>query len=148
MCLVCSFPVYQLTLSQGLVIVLHGPPGVGKTLTAETVAEHARKCLYPLNIGDMSGDRDVAQRLQDAFETAARWDAVLLLDEADVLLERRSYEDVRRNSIVSSKILIALLDVSNVFQPFSGCWNITKEYSSSPPIGSRPWTLLFSPEFI
>ena len=32
---------------------------------------------------------------------ASRWDAVLLLDEADVVLEKRSYEDIRRNGIVS-----------------------------------------------
>jgi hypothetical protein len=41
--------------------------------------------------------------LQKAFDTASRWDAVLLLDEADVLLEKRSYEDIRRNGIVSGK---------------------------------------------
>jgi hypothetical protein len=34
---------------------------------------------------------------------ASRWDAVLLLDEADVVLEKRSYEDIRRNGIVSGE---------------------------------------------
>jgi len=46
---------------------------------------------------------DVVTHLQKAFDTASRWDAVLLLDEADVLLEKRSYEDIRRNGIVSGK---------------------------------------------
>jgi AAA+ superfamily predicted ATPase len=43
----------------------------------------------------------VVDRLQEIFTTASRWDAVLLLDEADVLLEKRSYEDLKRNGIVS-----------------------------------------------
>ena len=88
---------------QGLVFVLHGPPGVGKTLTAETIAEHTQKPLYPINIGELTAESEIVQRLQTVFDRAARWDAVLLLDEADVLLEKRSYEDLRRNGIVSGK---------------------------------------------
>ncbi|KAI9675245.1 MAG: hypothetical protein M1822_008982 [Bathelium mastoideum] len=88
---------------KGLVIVLHGPPGVGKTLTAETVAEHTEKPLLPINIGYLTGQVDVAACLNTVFNLAARWDAIILLDEADVLLEKRSYEDLGRNSLVSSK---------------------------------------------
>ena len=36
------------------------------------------------------------------FRNASRWDAIVLLDEADVYLERRSTSDLERNSIVSS----------------------------------------------
>jgi hypothetical protein len=36
----------------GLVCVLHGPPGVGKTLTAETVAEFVKRPLYMVSSGD------------------------------------------------------------------------------------------------
>lgn len=43
----------------------------------------------------------MASRLQNVFVSAARWDAVLLLDEADVILEKRSFEDFKRNGIVS-----------------------------------------------
>jgi hypothetical protein len=42
------------------------------------------------------------ERLESEFRRATDWDAVLLLDEADVVLEARSFEDVRRNGIVSS----------------------------------------------
>ncbi|KKY29195.1 putative atpase aaa+ type core [Phaeomoniella chlamydospora] len=86
---------------KGLVLVLHGSPGVGKTLTAETIAEYTQKPLYPINIGELTAEEQIVTRLQIIFERAARWDAVLLLDEADVLLEKRSYEDLRRNGIVS-----------------------------------------------
>jgi len=37
---------------KGLVCVLHGPPGVGKTLTAECVAEFVKRPLYMVSSGD------------------------------------------------------------------------------------------------
>jgi hypothetical protein len=87
---------------RGLTIVLHGPPGVGKTLTAECVAEYAKKPIIPLSVGNLVAVEDsVEERLIEAFENASRLGAILLLDEADVVLEARSFEDVRRNGIVS-----------------------------------------------
>jgi hypothetical protein len=49
------------------------------------------------------------RRLLAEFEKALEWDAVLLLDEADVVLETRSFEDVRRNGIVSGILLPVFL---------------------------------------
>ena len=46
------------------------------------------------------------------FRNASRWDAIVLLDEADVYLERRSTADLERNSIVSSKC-------SGPFEPYT-----------------------------
>ncbi|EHK41613.1 hypothetical protein TRIATDRAFT_17892, partial [Trichoderma atroviride IMI 206040] len=87
---------------RSLVILLHGPPGVGKTLTAESVAEAVGKPLLAMSIGEMVWDEtQLQERLKTEFQRAIDWDAVLLLDEADVVLEARSFEDVRRNGIVS-----------------------------------------------
>jgi AAA+ superfamily predicted ATPase len=87
---------------RGLTIVLHGPSGVGKTLTAECVAEYAKKPMIPLSVGNLVAEEDsIEERLIEAFTDASRLDAILLLDEADVVLEARSFEDVRRNGIVS-----------------------------------------------
>lgn len=92
---------------KGLTIVLHGPPGVGKTLTAECMAEYACKPLIHLSVGNLVAfDDSIEERLTEAFETAGRLGAILLLDEADVVLEARSFEDVRRNGIVSGLWLI------------------------------------------
>jgi len=67
------------------------------------VAEYTQKPLYPITIGELTTDANVVTRLEGIFQTASRWDAVLLLDEADVVLEKRSYEDIRRNGIVSGE---------------------------------------------
>ncbi|KIM98563.1 hypothetical protein OIDMADRAFT_31347 [Oidiodendron maius Zn] len=96
------------TKGQGLIILLHGPPGVGKTLTAESVAEYTEKPLYSINVGELTTENMVVNRLEEIFTQAARWDVVLLLDEADVVLESRSYENIRRNGIVS--VFIRMLE--------------------------------------
>lgn len=74
-------------------------------MTAETIAEHTKKPLYPINISALTDnvrrDRGIVDALQQSFSRASRWDAVLLLDEADVLLEERSYENLYRNGVVS-----------------------------------------------
>lgn len=77
---------------------------VGKTLTAECVSEAVKRPLISLSIGDLVWEeKRLQQRLQVEFNRATEWDAILLLDEADVVLEARSFEDVRRNGIVSGK---------------------------------------------
>ncbi|KAL9094035.1 MAG: hypothetical protein Q9165_003705 [Trypethelium subeluteriae] len=87
---------------QGLIILLHGAPGVGKTCTAETIADLVWKPLYPITCGDLgSTAREVEQNLKQHFTLASRWDCVMLLDEADVFLAKRKTEDLDRNSIVS-----------------------------------------------
>ena len=44
---------------------------------------------------------DVEVELSEKFHLAERWDGVLLLDEADVFLARRTNTDIKRNSLVS-----------------------------------------------
>jgi SpoVK/Ycf46/Vps4 family AAA+-type ATPase len=40
-------------------------------------------------------------QLSRIFKTASHWNAILLLDEADVFLEQRSHSDLTRNGLVS-----------------------------------------------
>lgn len=87
---------------KGMVMLLEGPPGVGKTLTVESVAEEMQVPLYSISAGMLGTDAiDVQDRLNDAFEIATAWKAVILLDEADVFLEKREISDLQRNQLVS-----------------------------------------------
>lgn len=46
---------------------------------------------------------EVELNLIDHFRRAKSWGAVLLIDEADVFLERRSTADLTRNSLVAGE---------------------------------------------
>ncbi|KAK0484855.1 P-loop containing nucleoside triphosphate hydrolase protein [Armillaria novae-zelandiae] len=86
----------------GLISVLHGPPGTGKTLTAEAVAELLRRPLYMVGSSELpSSPSSLERSLQSVLSLATAWDAVLLIDEADVYLEQRSLHELERNALVS-----------------------------------------------
>ncbi|KAJ4291995.1 hypothetical protein N0V90_009894 [Kalmusia sp. IMI 367209] len=86
----------------GLTILIHGAPGVGKTATAECVADLVEKPLYPLTCGDMgSNAKEIESNLSYHLYAATRWDCILLLDEADVFMAKRTKEDYARNATVS-----------------------------------------------
>ncbi|KAJ5765294.1 hypothetical protein N7520_004853 [Penicillium odoratum] len=94
---------------KGLVAVLHGPPGTGKTLTAEGIAELLRRPLYMVSAGELGTDsRSLEAELNKILDIAHSWGAVLLLDEADIFLEKRTIHDIHRNALVS--IFLRLLE--------------------------------------
>ncbi|KAF2113908.1 P-loop containing nucleoside triphosphate hydrolase protein [Lophiotrema nucula] len=87
---------------EGLIILLHGGPGTGKTLTAETVAEFAQRPLYRVTCGDIGTDPEgVEKYLESVLFIGTTWGCVVLLDEADVFLEERTKMDLQRNALVS-----------------------------------------------
>ncbi|KAL1857461.1 hypothetical protein Daus18300_010325 [Diaporthe australafricana] len=95
---------------KGLVLLLHGPPGVGKTLTAETVAKATGRPLFVVSVAEIGLDASRAERkLEKVFALATKWQAVLLVDEADVFLETRSKNSpASRNALVS--VLLRVLE--------------------------------------
>jgi SpoVK/Ycf46/Vps4 family AAA+-type ATPase len=87
---------------KGMIGLFSGPPGCGKTLTAEAVAEITKRPLYSVSAGDLGTDpQTVDKKLSEILEQAHKWNAVLLLDEADVFLQQRDQKDVIRNALVS-----------------------------------------------
>ena len=92
---------------KGLIILLHGVPGVGKTSTAECVAAQTKRPLFPITCGDIGTyTSDVEKKLSSYFELAHKWGCVLLLDEADVYLaSREKGGDLTRNALVSGMAL-------------------------------------------
>ena len=89
---------------KGLIILLHGAPGVGKTSTAECVAQSTGRPLFPITSGDLGlSPEQVEESLTAKFRLAAKWNCVMLIDEADIFLARREYRDLQRNALVSGK---------------------------------------------
>ena len=89
---------------RGVVILLHGEPGVGKTATAEAFAQKYEKPLFPITCADLGFTPEgVEKSLKEFFRLAHLWDCVLLLDEAEVFLSQRDKNDLQRNSLVSGK---------------------------------------------
>jgi AAA+ superfamily predicted ATPase len=63
-----------------LILCVPGPPGVGKTLSAELVARAARRPLYKIGASDIGVDPyRVERKLKRLFQLASRWQAVLLM---------------------------------------------------------------------
>lgn len=87
--------------SGGTTILCKGAPGLGKTLTAEVYAEVVGKPLYRVHSGQLGITAEsVEANLSKILQRAARWDSILLLDEADVYIRRRD-NDLQHNAIVA-----------------------------------------------
>lgn len=87
---------------EGSIILCYGPPGTGKTLTAESLSEKLRCPLWCLSVSELGTSPETLEAmLVKVMDVAASWGALLLLDEADVFLERRTASDLTRNAITS-----------------------------------------------
>ncbi|CAN9266537.1 unnamed protein product [Alternaria alternata] len=87
---------------KGLIMLLHGGPGTGKTLTAESIAELIQRPLYRITCGDIGTDAgSVEKYLESALYIGSTWDCVVLMDEADIFLEERRKMDFQRNALAS-----------------------------------------------
>ncbi|KAL2161770.1 hypothetical protein VTH06DRAFT_7554 [Thermothelomyces fergusii] len=87
---------------RGLIILMFGPPGVGKTYTAEAVAEKARVPLYVTSAAVLGTKSDIVEKALDyTLELCRMWNAMLLLDEAKVFLGVRTDDNLNRNELVA-----------------------------------------------
>lgn len=87
--------------SGGTTILCMGAPGLGKTLTAEVYSEVVGKPLYRVHSGQLGTTAEsVESALSTILRRAARWECILLLDEADVYIRERD-NDMQHNAIVA-----------------------------------------------
>jgi ATP-dependent 26S proteasome regulatory subunit len=137
---------------KGIVILLSGSPGIGKTLTAEAVAESMRVPLHTITSGELGSEAwSLESQLSNVLGIVAQWNAILLLDEADVFLEARSAHDLKRNQIVS--IFLRTLEyyegilfmttnrVNNIDEAFQSRIHVSLEYPNLNDVSRRQiWT--------
>jgi SpoVK/Ycf46/Vps4 family AAA+-type ATPase len=66
------------------------------------VADKTRRPLYYLQAEDLGINAAyLGPKIKKVFEMATEWNAVILLDEADVFMAERSPADIARNELVS-----------------------------------------------
>ncbi len=97
--------------SGGTTVLCAGPPGVGKTLTAEVYSEIIQRPLYRVHSGQLGlnvGTMETA--LKDILTRAQRWGAVMLIDEADVYIKRRD-DNIAMNAVVG--VFLRVLEYFN-----------------------------------
>jgi hypothetical protein len=97
--------------SGGTTVLCAGPPGVGKTLTAEVYSEIIQRPLYRVHSGQLGlSVAAMEAALKDALTRAQRWGAVMLIDEADVYIKRRD-DDMTMNAVVG--VFLRVLEYFN-----------------------------------
>ncbi|KAF2117549.1 hypothetical protein BDV96DRAFT_456284, partial [Lophiotrema nucula] len=71
------------------------------------VAEELKAPMYAVGAGELGLEvNTVESTLQTTLDLAGRWNAVLLLDEADVFLEQRTVNDLQRNRLYEGVLFL------------------------------------------
>lgn len=92
----------------GIIVIATGAAGLGKTLTAEVYSEVMEKPLYVVQSSQLGIKiEDLEKNLANILDRASRWNAILMIDEADTYIHERG-EDVVQNCIVG--VFLRLLE--------------------------------------
>lgn len=99
----------------GSVVLLAGPAGCGKTLTAEVYAEADGRPLYSVQCSQLGvNPSSIERQLTLVLARARRWGAVVLLDEADVYVSRRG-DSLEKNAVVGAFLRVLEQQDETVF---------------------------------
>lgn len=97
---------------KGLVVLLHGPPGSGKTLTAECAAEETQRALFSTSMSELNRYNEAywfEEELKKVLRLATAWKSVVLFDEADVFLEARGNEASGQDAATRNALVAVFL---------------------------------------
>jgi len=115
--------------SNGVVILFVGPSGTGKTITAEAIAKKLNKKLYTVDYSQVVSVwfGQLEKNIVKVFKKAEKDDAVLLFDEADALLGRRTGGPTSVDSSLNRAINITLQEI----EKFNGIVILTSNLSTN-----------------
>ncbi len=85
---------------RGALMLFHGPPGTGKTMTAHAVAQHLGRRVLNVDIPTFINANESHRFLPGLFREARLHNAVLFFDECDALFESR-----RRGNVLMTLLL-------------------------------------------
>jgi len=82
----------KLASSNGVTVLFAGPPGTGKTMAAEIIAQELRLDLYKIDLSSIISKYigETEKNLERIFNEAATSNAILFFDEADAIFGKRS----------------------------------------------------------
>ncbi|KAK4443898.1 AAA family [Podospora aff. communis PSN243] len=135
---------------KGLVMLLHGHHGTGKTMTAETAAESANKVIIPLSPADLTTKDHLSteHHLTQLFQNASKWGAILLLENADHFLSPNSNSPtlpdlLRRLEYFSGITFLTTNRLSALDAAVKSHVSLALTYESPGPESRRQLWLLF-----
>jgi len=82
----------KLSIGKGLNVIFSGPPGTGKTMAAEILANEMKLDLYKIDLSSLVSKYigETEKNLKKIFEEAETSNSILFFDEADALFGKRS----------------------------------------------------------
>lgn len=82
----------KLSYGKGLSMLFSGPPGTGKTMSAQVIAKELYMELYKIDLAQVVSKYigETEKNLQEIFREAHLSNAILFFDEADALFGKRS----------------------------------------------------------
>jgi SpoVK/Ycf46/Vps4 family AAA+-type ATPase len=82
----------KLSNGRGLSVLFSGPPGTGKTMSAEVIARELHLDLFKIDLSGIVSKYigETEKNLNRIFDAAESADAILFFDEADALFGKRS----------------------------------------------------------
>ncbi len=83
---------HKLSAGKGLNVLFSGPPGTGKTMAAQVIANELKLDLYKIDLSQVVSKYigETEKNLHRIFTAAENANAILLFDEADTLFGKRS----------------------------------------------------------
>lgn len=116
----------KISYGRGVSILFNGPPGTGKTMAAEVMANDLHLELYKVDLSAIVSKYigETEKNINTLFEQARKSDAILFFDEADALFAKRTEvkDSHDKNSNMETSFLLQRME------EYSGIIVLTTNY--------------------